>query len=87
MATFEGRVAFVTGASSGLGAETARLLSGRGATVFGVARDAGKLATVFADITGGACASMDVTDPSACRSAVAQCVAQFGGIDVLVNIA
>lgn len=87
MATFEGKVAFVTGASSGLGAETARLLSRRGATVFGIARDGEKLAGVFGDVASGAHASVDVTDPGACRSAVAQCVAQFGGIDVLVNIA
>jgi NAD(P)-dependent dehydrogenase (short-subunit alcohol dehydrogenase family) len=82
-----GKVAFVTGASSGLGAETVRLFSRSGATVFGVARDAEKLAGVFSDLPDGACLSMDVTDPGTCRSAVAQCVAQFGGIDVLVNIA
>lgn len=87
MTALRGKVAFVTGASSGLGAETVRLFSRSGATVFGVARDAGKLAGVFGDIPGGACLSVDVTDPGACRSAVAQCVAQFGGIDVLVNIA
>lgn len=87
MATFEGKVAFVTGASSGLGAETARLFSRMGATVFGVARDEAKLAGVFGDIARGAAMPVDVTDPSACRTAVAQCVAQFGGIDVLVNIA
>lgn len=87
MATFEGKVAFVTGASSGLGAETARLLSRRGAIVFGVARDAGKLAAVFSDIPDGAWTPLDVTDPGACRAAVAQCAAQFGGIDVLVNVA
>ncbi|MDP7737865.1 SDR family NAD(P)-dependent oxidoreductase [Mycobacterium paragordonae] len=87
MATFEGKVAFVTGASSGLGAETARLFSRMGATVFGVARDEAKLTGVFGDIARGAAMPVDVTDPSACRSAVAQCVAQFGGVDVLVNIA
>ncbi|OBJ80195.1 SDR family oxidoreductase [Mycobacterium paragordonae] len=87
MATFEGKVAFVTGASSGLGAETARLFSRMGATVFGVARDEAKLAGVFGDIARDAAMPVDVTDPSACRTAVAQCVAQFGGIDVLVNIA
>ncbi|MDP7704796.1 SDR family NAD(P)-dependent oxidoreductase [Mycobacterium sp. TY815] len=87
MATFEGKVAFVTGASSGLGAETARLLSRKGATVFGVARDAEKLAAVFGDIPRGAGVSVDVADPGACRTAVAQCVAQFGALDVLVNIA
>jgi meso-butanediol dehydrogenase/(S,S)-butanediol dehydrogenase/diacetyl reductase len=83
----QGKVAFVTGASSGLGAETARLLSRQGATVFGVARDADKLAGVFADIRTGAHASLDVTSAKACREAVGQCVARFGGLDVLINIA
>ncbi|WP_205875597.1 SDR family NAD(P)-dependent oxidoreductase [Mycobacterium camsae] len=87
MTTFEGKVAFVTGASSGLGAETARLLSRRGAAVFGIARDAAKLNAVFADIAEGAGVPADVTDPAACRSAVAQCIARFGAIDVLINIA
>ena len=44
MSTLEGKIAFVTGASSGLGAETARLLSRQGATVFGIGRDAARLA-------------------------------------------
>lgn len=87
MAALQGKIAFVTGASSGLGAETSRLLSRRGATVFGIGRDTEKLAEVFAEIDGGACASVDVTSPQACRSAIERCVAQFGGLDVLINIA
>ncbi len=77
----------VTGASSGLGATTAQLLSERGATVFGIARDADRLAKVFADIDGGAYALVDVSSAQACRSAVEECVAKFGGLDVLINIA
>ena len=87
MTSLQGTITLVTGASSGLGAETARLLSRRGATVFGIARDADRLAAVFADIVGGAYASVDVTSPKACRGAIEQCVAQFGGLDVLINIA
>ncbi|CAM2841040.1 oxidoreductase [Mycobacterium intermedium] len=83
----QGKIALVTGASSGLGAETVRLFSQRGATVFGIARDAGRLAEVFADVDGGAYVSVDVTSPGACRTAVAECVERFGGLDVLVNIA
>lgn len=83
----QGKIALVTGASSGLGAETARLLSQRGATVFGIARDEDRLAAVFKGIDGGAYASFDVTSPQACRTAVAECVAQFGGLDALINIA
>ncbi|OBJ48822.1 SDR family NAD(P)-dependent oxidoreductase [Mycobacterium asiaticum] len=87
MASLEGKIAFVTGASSGLGAETARLLSRSGATVFGIARDTGRLAEVFADIDRGAYATTDVSSPQACRDAIAQCVERFGGLDVLINIA
>jgi meso-butanediol dehydrogenase / (S,S)-butanediol dehydrogenase / diacetyl reductase len=60
VAALEGKVILVTGASSGLGAETAKLLSRRGAMVFGIARDADRLAQVFADVDGGAYALVDV---------------------------
>ncbi len=87
MSALQGKVALVTGASSGLGAETAQLLSRKGATVFGIGRDTGRLAQVFADIDGGSYASVDVASAQACGGAVEQCVEQFGALDVLVNIA
>jgi meso-butanediol dehydrogenase / (S,S)-butanediol dehydrogenase / diacetyl reductase len=87
MSTLEGKIAFVTGASSGLGAETARLLSRRGATVFGVGRDAARLAEVFGDVEKGSYASVDIASPQACKDAIAQCVRALGGLDVLINIA
>jgi meso-butanediol dehydrogenase / (S,S)-butanediol dehydrogenase / diacetyl reductase len=87
VAALQGKVVLVTGASSGLGAETARLLSRQGATVFGIARNADRLAEVFADIEGGAYALVDVASAQACNSAVEQCVAKFGGLDALINIA
>ena len=87
MAALQGKVALVTGASSGLGAETARLFSRQGATVFGIGRDTGRLADVFADVESGSYASVDVVSPQACTDAVGQCVQEFGGLDVLVNIA
>lgn len=85
--SLQGKVALVTGASSGLGAETARLFSRQGATVFGIGRDAGRLAEVFTDVENGCYASVDVTSARACREAVAQCVRELGGLDVLVNVA
>jgi len=87
MTALQGKVALVTGASSGLGAETARLLSRQGATVFGIGRDNGRLAEVFADVDRGAYAAVDVGSAQACRDAVEQCVREFGGLDVLINIA
>jgi meso-butanediol dehydrogenase / (S,S)-butanediol dehydrogenase / diacetyl reductase len=87
MSTLEGKIAFVTGASSGLGAETARLLSRQGATVFGIGRDAARLAEVFGDVADGAYASVDIATARACRDAIEQCVRELGGLDVLINIA
>jgi meso-butanediol dehydrogenase / (S,S)-butanediol dehydrogenase / diacetyl reductase len=81
------KVALVTGASSGLGTETAQLLSRQGATVFGLGRDTGRLADVFAGVERGAYASVDIASAQACRDGVEQCVRQFGGLDVLVNVA
>ena len=77
----------VTGASSGLGAETVRLLSREGATVFGIARNTVRLAEVFHDVEAGEYASLDIGSASACHDAVERCVAQFGRLDVLINIA
>jgi NAD(P)-dependent dehydrogenase (short-subunit alcohol dehydrogenase family) len=77
----------VTGASSGLGAQTVRLLSRKGATVFGIARDSDRLAEVFADVETGAYRSLDVGSAASCRDAVDHCVAQFGQLDALINIA
>lgn len=87
MTTLEGKVALVTGASAGLGAATATLFAARGGSVFGIARDAERMAEVFADVPGGRFSSVDVTSPQACSQAVADCIAAFGRLDVLVNVA
>ncbi len=87
MSSLRGKVILVTGASSGLGAETARLLSREGATLFGIARDSDRLAAVFADVEAGAYTSVDVGSATECRDAVERCVERFGRLDVLVNIA
>jgi NAD(P)-dependent dehydrogenase (short-subunit alcohol dehydrogenase family) len=87
MSQLSDKVALITGASSGLGAAVVQLFADRGASVFGIARDADKMATVFDAVPGGKYASVDITEPAACRSAVEQCVAEFGRLDVLVNVA
>ncbi|MCX2715399.1 SDR family NAD(P)-dependent oxidoreductase [Mycolicibacterium sp. J2] len=87
MADLQGKIAFVTGASSGLGAETARLLSRQGATVFGIGRDATRLAAVFDDVRHGSYAVVDVTSAQACRDAMHECVSRWGALDILVNVA
>ena len=85
--SIEGKVALVTGASAGLGAATAKLFAQRGATVFGIARDAARMTEVFADVSGASFASVDISSPEACAQAVASCVEEFGQLDILANVA
>lgn len=87
MAALQDKVALVTGESSGLGAETAKLFSRQGATVFGIGRDTSRLSDVFVDVERGGYASVDITSARACRDAVEHCVREFGGLDILVNVA
>jgi NAD(P)-dependent dehydrogenase (short-subunit alcohol dehydrogenase family) len=87
MTQLDGKVALITGASAGLGAATAKLFAERGAKVFGIARDGARMAEVFAQVPGGKYASVDIADPAACKQAVADCVAEFGRLDVLANVA
>jgi meso-butanediol dehydrogenase/(S,S)-butanediol dehydrogenase/diacetyl reductase len=87
MTSLNGKVALITGTSAGLGAATARVFAERGASVFGIARDAERMEAVFANVPGGKFASVDITTPAACRQAVDECVSAFGRLDVLVNVA
>ncbi|MCB0951104.1 MAG: SDR family oxidoreductase, partial [Mycobacterium sp.] len=87
MSQLNGKVALVTGASAGLGATTARLFAERGARVFGIARDASRMAEVFADIPDGTFTSVDISSREACEQAVSDCVDEFGQLDILTNIA
>jgi 3-oxoacyl-[acyl-carrier protein] reductase len=78
------KVCVVTGASSGIGLETARRLADEGARVLMVARDAERLEGVASEI-GADWVAADVTDPEVDERIVATCAEQMGGIDVLVN--
>ena len=86
-----GKIALVTGASSGIGARIAVMLAAEGATVVvnyypGTEADA---ESVVAEIegAGGTAAALpaDVTDSEQCESLVAAVLERFGALDVLVN--
>ncbi|TQE23019.1 SDR family NAD(P)-dependent oxidoreductase [Streptomyces ipomoeae] len=84
-----GCAALVTGASSGIGAATARGLAGQGAAVVLVARRTDLVEEVAAQIRdhGGNCAAVtaDLRDPGQARQIVTDAVGRFGRLDVLVN--
>ncbi|NML46480.1 SDR family oxidoreductase [Ramlibacter sp. G-1-2-2] len=84
-----GRVAFVTGASSGLGAQFARVLARSGAAVVLAARRIEKLKDLRAQIEGEGgdahVVGLDVTDIGSIRAAVAHAETEVGSIDILVN--
>jgi meso-butanediol dehydrogenase / (S,S)-butanediol dehydrogenase / diacetyl reductase len=91
MSSLSGKVALITGASAGLGAATVKVFAERGASVFGIARDADRMAGVFSEAygegPGGAFSAVDISSVQACRQAVQDCVDKFGRLDVLVNVA
>jgi rhamnulose-1-phosphate aldolase/alcohol dehydrogenase len=83
-----GRVALVTGGVSGIGLATARALAADGANVVVADLDAEKVDAVAADLGGPDRAvgvTVDVTDPAAVGTAVADAVLAFGGVDLVVN--
>ena len=80
----QGKVAFVTGGASGIGAATARRLAAEGASVaIGDLNEQGAK-DVAGELDGFGCA-LDVADASSARSAVSAAVDALGDIDVLVN--
>ena len=88
-AGISGKIAVITGASSGLGEATARYLAERGATVVLGARRIDRLETLVGEITraGGKAAAVatDVTDPTQVQALVDCAVDQYGRIDVILN--
>ncbi|MFY9932217.1 MAG: SDR family oxidoreductase [Streptosporangiaceae bacterium] len=80
-----GKVVIVTGASSGIGASTARQLHAAGAYPVLAARRADRLAVLSKELDGALAVPTDVTDPAQVRELVSAALDGHGRIDGLVN--
>lgn len=82
----KGKVALITGASSGIGAATARLFAAEGATVALLARSGDELERLAGELGGGALPLVaDVADPGQVAAAVERGAERLGPLDVVVN--
>ena len=87
---FDGKVAVITGASSGIGRATAALMAASGARLTLVSRDRDRLDALAEEVGGVHVAHVvpaDLTDPAARAMVVPRCIDRFGHLDILVNSA
>jgi len=81
----DGRVAIVTGASSGLGAQFARTLTAAGARVVLVARRRDRLEALASELAGSSPFDVDLAEPGAAARVVEHAHTDLGRVDVVVN--
>jgi short-subunit dehydrogenase len=79
------KIVIITGASQGIGLETAKLLAGRGATVALAARSADVLEKLEKEIPGAFAIPTDMRNPADIKKLIEKTVEKYGRIDVLVN--
>ena len=82
---FKGKVAIVTGGSSGIGKETAKRLVAEGASVVLSGKDEAKLHSAAKEIEAVAGLAGDIAKPATGAALVERAERQFGGLDILVN--
>ncbi len=87
LSTLAGRVALVTGSSSGIGAGVARALADNGASVVVNSARSVHVGEALAKEIGGLYVQADVADDAAARHLVAQSVLRYGRLDIVVNSA
>jgi short-subunit dehydrogenase len=81
----QNKIAIVTGASSGIGLATARLLSEQGAKVVLASRSKDKLEKLSRDLPNSLAVPTDMTRISDIKGMVEQTEKHFGGVDILIN--
>jgi NAD(P)-dependent dehydrogenase (short-subunit alcohol dehydrogenase family) len=82
---FAGKTAIVTGAATGIGAATTRLLARRGARVLAVGLQPEQLREAVDGVDGAEAFDADVSDPEQIAAVAARAQDAFGGADILVN--
>lgn len=81
----QGAVVIVTGASSGIGAATARLAAARGARLVLAARRRDRIEALARELPDAVAVPTDLTDTAQVRTMVEAAVQHYGRVDVLVN--
>jgi NAD(P)-dependent dehydrogenase (short-subunit alcohol dehydrogenase family) len=83
------KVVLITGAAGGLGAALCRHFAAAGARIAAMDLDVSKLGTLVVELRAAGAEALalpgDITDPAACRTAVAASLAHFGALDGLIN--